>query len=122
MAGGRLKVHERRNEILRKLRNEGKVSVAQLSNSLRITPVTIRSDLTALEREGYLIRVQGGAVLVDRADENATSQEKTASPVWRRRRLSPNGWQTRFAMETRFLSIPEQPHNALPMHLGAEKA
>lgn len=76
MAGSKFKVRKRRNEILRKLREEGKVSVAQLSRNLDITPVTVRSDLTALEREGYLLRVQGGAVLIDRADENATVREK----------------------------------------------
>ena len=64
MAGSKLKIDIRRNKILRQLRAEGKVSVTQLSVDLCATPVTIRNDLTALERDGYLLRVQGGAVLL----------------------------------------------------------
>ena len=62
-----LKIDIRRNKILQQLRAEGIVSVSQLSEALDATTVTIRSDLTALEEEGYLVRVQGGAVLPSRA-------------------------------------------------------
>ena len=78
MAGSKLKIDNRRNKILQQLRAEGKVSVTELSRLLGTTPVTIRSDLTALEREGYLLRVQGGAVLVSRADEDGTVPEKSS--------------------------------------------
>ena len=57
-----LKIDIRRGKILERLKQDGTVSVAQLSQELGATPVTIRSDLDALEAEGYLIRVQGGAV------------------------------------------------------------
>ena len=76
MAGSKLKIDIRRNRILQQLRAEGKVSVTELSNLLAATPVTIRSDLNALERDGYLLRVQGGAVLISRSDENAAVPEK----------------------------------------------
>ena len=56
------KVHERRNLILEKLNRDGGVRVTQLSQELGATVVTIRHDLDALEQEGYLERVQGGAV------------------------------------------------------------
>lgn len=62
----KLKLDERREKILDILHQNGKVSVAAISRELRTTPVTIRSDLTALEQEGHLIRVQGGAVLPPR--------------------------------------------------------
>lgn len=62
-----LKIDIRRNKILQQLRTEGIVSVSQLSEMLDATTVTIRSDLTALEEEGYLVRVQGGAVLPSKA-------------------------------------------------------
>lgn len=61
-----LKIDIRRGKILQQLRADGIVSVSQLSEALDTTAVTIRSDLTALEEEGYLIRVQGGAVLPSR--------------------------------------------------------
>lgn len=64
MADGRLKIDIRRKKILEQLNRAGKVSVAELSAMLDVTPVTIRNDLTELEREGCLLRVQGGAVQV----------------------------------------------------------
>lgn len=56
------KIELRRSRILQTLRREGMVSVTRLSEDLGATAVTIRSDLAALEQEGYLMRVQGGAV------------------------------------------------------------
>ncbi len=64
MAVSKLKIDIRRNSILKTLRSEGKVSVLQLSQQFGTTPVTIRNDLSALERDGYLLRVQGGAVVL----------------------------------------------------------
>ena len=57
------KVRERYNYILEKLNREGSVRVSQLSQELGTTVVTIRHDLDALEQDGRLQRVQGGAVL-----------------------------------------------------------
>lgn len=62
MTDSRLKIDIRRKRILEQLRLEGKVSVSALCESLGVTPVTIRNDLTMLEQEGRLMRVQGGAV------------------------------------------------------------
>ena len=64
MAGNKLKIDIRRNKILEQLRADGKVSVAKLSAELGATQVTIRNDLDSLERDGYLVRIQGGAVCV----------------------------------------------------------
>lgn len=64
MAERNQKIELRRNRILQTLRREGLVSVSRLSSDLGATTVTIRSDLAALEQEGYLLRVQGGAVPV----------------------------------------------------------
>lgn len=63
MADRKLKIDIRRNQILQLLRKEGRVSVAELSQVLGATEVTIRNDLTALEQDGLLLRVQGGAIL-----------------------------------------------------------
>lgn len=62
MATSNLKIDIRRNKILDKLRRDGKVYVSELSELLGATPVTIRTDLAALENEGHLIRMSGGAV------------------------------------------------------------
>lgn len=70
MAESKLKIDVRRNRILEQLRSEGKVSVSQLAAELGATPVTIRNDLTALERDGYLVRMQGGAVISHRLENH----------------------------------------------------
>jgi DeoR/GlpR family transcriptional regulator of sugar metabolism len=59
---GELKIDARRKKILEVLRRDGQVRVAQLSETLGATVVTIRSDLDALEQDGYLERTQGGAI------------------------------------------------------------
>ena len=71
MAGGKLKIEIRRSKILKQLDLTGKVSVTDLSDLLGVTPVTVRSDLTELEQEGKLLRVQGGAIQVPVMGEGA---------------------------------------------------
>ena len=71
MAGSKMKIDMRRNRILELLRQRGRVNVLELSQLLGTTTVTIRNDLTVLEREGYLIRTQGGAVQIPRLEEDS---------------------------------------------------
>ena len=79
MAESKLKIDVRRNKILEQLRAEGKVSVSRLAAELGATPVTIRNDLTALERDGYLVRMQGGAVIAPRLENQlvGTAEDPT---------------------------------------------
>ncbi len=58
-----LKIDVRRRKIQDILAREGKVHVTQLSRELGASAVTIRNDLQKLEKDGYLERVTGGAVL-----------------------------------------------------------
>ncbi len=74
MAGTMLKIDIRRGKILDRLKQDGAVSVSQLAVQLGATPVTIRSDLDALEKDGYLLRVQGGAVLKQKSRETAIAR------------------------------------------------
>lgn len=78
MAESKLKIDVRRNKILEQLRAEGKVSVSRLAADLGATPVTIRNDLTALERDGYLVRMQGGAVASGRIQNDCTQTTEDA--------------------------------------------
>lgn len=64
-----MKIETRREKILRQLTLSGKISVSELSVLLGVTPVTIRSDLSDLEQEGKLLRVQGGAIPVPNGGE-----------------------------------------------------
>lgn len=59
---GELKLDMRRKRILELLSRDGQVFVSRLSAELHTSPVTIRGDLDALELDGYLERVQGGAI------------------------------------------------------------
>ncbi len=92
MAESKLKIDIRRNKILEELKREGRVYVSTLTESLGVTAVTVRSDLQALERDGYLIRMKGGAVYSSRNTDKpgipsslpipeAESKEKIASAV-----------------------------------------
>ena len=55
-------VEERRRVILEQLKDRGRVSVKDLSSLMKVSAVTIRQDLRALEEVGMLERTYGGAV------------------------------------------------------------
>lgn len=57
---------ERRKRILSSLQSEGSVQVDKISANLDVSLATVRRDLAALEKEGKLRRVYGGAVSIDR--------------------------------------------------------
>ncbi len=53
---------ERRARILEFLKGKGIVRVDELSNSLNVSVITIRRDLSSMEEEGLLERTHGGAI------------------------------------------------------------
>ena len=57
---------ERLQLILGRARADGRVDVAALATELDVTPETVRRDLNALERQGLVRRVHGGAIQVER--------------------------------------------------------
>ena len=65
MTDSTLKIDIRRNKILESVRQHKKVYVSDLARTLDVTPVTIRNDLAALESDGYIERINGGAILAD---------------------------------------------------------
>lgn len=66
--------HERRAVILRLLQQRGTIRSAELAEELQVTDETIRTDLVALQAQGLLKRVHGGAryILPQGGDEDAT--------------------------------------------------
>ena len=78
----------RQKEIERLLLAERKCAVEQLSRRFKVSEVTIRKDLAALEGRGALLRTHGGAVLAERpelviphlarAAENQAGKERMA--------------------------------------------
>ena len=55
-------LQERRNHILQKVTENGKVRVADLSRELNCSEVTIRNDIKNMDQQGLLQRTHGGAV------------------------------------------------------------
>ncbi len=55
---------QRRDHILERLRSDGRVDAMDIADALGVTGETIRKDLIALEHQGLLRRVHGGAVPV----------------------------------------------------------
>lgn len=70
---------KRQQEIIKLLQKDGHVTTAGLTDSLRVSPVTIRRDLKALEDRGVLRRSYGGATLV-RDDARAFGALGTLAP------------------------------------------
>ncbi len=56
-------ISERHEIILKKLKEQGKVNVQELSEELAVSEVTIRKDLRLLEDKNLLFRTHGGATL-----------------------------------------------------------
>lgn len=73
----------RRNGLLRLLSVRGFVRVADASDELGVSAVTIRSDLGVLERAGRAVRVHGGAMpveaLADRESPLAATRDRDAA-------------------------------------------
>jgi DeoR family fructose operon transcriptional repressor len=62
--GNKLLAAERRQELLNTVRTLGRLEVARAASELRTSTETIRKDLVALESQGLLRRVHGGALQV----------------------------------------------------------
>ena len=58
-----LLIEERRREITKILEAEGRVAVDDLVKRLKVSAVTLRSDLGHLAKQGLLVRSYGGAIL-----------------------------------------------------------
>ena len=55
--------NDRKQDILNVLYKSGRVSVKTLSKTLYVSEMTIRRDLTEMEKGGYIKRYRGGAIL-----------------------------------------------------------
>lgn len=53
----------RKEQIFEILKQKGKVTVSELASTLYVSEMTIRRDLASLEKDGFLKRYRGGAVL-----------------------------------------------------------
>lgn len=66
---------ERQQRLGQQVRQDGRLDVAAAAEEFAVAPETIRRDLAALERQGLVRRVYGGAILLERRDfEPAVNQ------------------------------------------------
>ena len=68
-------------QILDLIRVKQKVSVSELSRKFDVTGETIRRDLERLEREGYVARTYGGAVLIQQPPGHVNYTERAIQNV-----------------------------------------
>ncbi|GAB3292964.1 DeoR/GlpR family DNA-binding transcription regulator [Parasphingorhabdus pacifica] len=59
---------ERKQCLAQRARRDGRIDVMAAAGEFEVSPETIRRDLGALERQGLVRRVYGGAIPVDRLD------------------------------------------------------
>ena len=56
-------MNDRQKQILEIIKKDGSVSVSKLSKTLYVAEMTIRRDLSQMEKDGFLHRYRGGAVV-----------------------------------------------------------
>jgi DeoR/GlpR family transcriptional regulator of sugar metabolism len=72
----KMTIDQRQETIIGFLKNEGKISVEDLANRLKVSQVTLRKDLDALERRGLLERIHGSALFSQQSRFNIAFLEK----------------------------------------------
>jgi DeoR family transcriptional regulator of aga operon len=61
-SGNDMLIDERRNHLLNLIQRDGRILVAEISDALGISRITIRKDLDFLESKGLVLRTHGGAL------------------------------------------------------------
>jgi DeoR family fructose operon transcriptional repressor len=74
-----LYAYERRRWLVDQARQAGRIDVAEVARALTVAKETVRRDLTALESEGLLRRVHGGAIPVERLGFEGTLTLRNSS-------------------------------------------
>lgn len=78
---------ERVFQILEIIRSQQKVGVSELSRKFNVTGETIRRDLERLEKEGYIARTYGGAVLVQMPHGHVNYTERAVLNVEAKKKM-----------------------------------
>ena len=89
----------RRQSLIAAMRDAGSVTVGSLARQLQVSAVTIYRDLALLEGEGVIVRVQGGATLVEGDATRFTS-------IWQQRLRQRPQAKMAMAVEARELLAP----------------
>nr|WP_010614365.1 DeoR family transcriptional regulator [Actinomyces oris] len=94
-----MRIEDRHRQIVEQVRGAGRVLVTELAEHFDVTPETIRRDLTALDRNGALRKVHGGAIPAPALPETGVTQREqvqtpppsrpSPAPPWRGSHRSP---------------------------------
>jgi len=84
-------LEERRQEILRRVNELGRVSVGELSQQFNVSEVTIRADLQALADSNLVVRTHGGAVTASRALPDISLSSRLKQQVHEKDRIGEAG-------------------------------
>ena len=75
-----MRIEDRHRQIVEQVRGAGRVLVTELAEHFDVTPETIRRDLTALDRNGALRKVHGGAIPAPALPETGVTQREQVNP------------------------------------------
>ena len=84
---------ERRQKIMDILKKNKKVYVAKLAQEFGITEETVRRDLEKLENQNLLQRSYGGAVLMEKANEDLSFDQCSITHVAEKRKITEKAHQ-----------------------------
>ena len=76
-----MEAYPRRKSILALLKESGEVRIDDLVRRFGVSANSIRTDLTEMEETGRLRRIRGGAVAVERPDQEADPRAVLPAPV-----------------------------------------
>ncbi len=79
---------ERKEKILQLLREGSKLLVPELCNFFDVSPATIRNDLRDLEEHGKLKRTHGGAIPINKANFELSTQLKEIKNIDEKKRIA----------------------------------
>lgn len=93
---------ERRQIILDMVAEKGIVSIAELTERMHVSHMTIRRDLQKLEQQGAVIQVSGGVQSSTRVAHEPSHQIKSELATPQKRRLAnwPPAWYSQKAVST----------------------
>lgn len=72
---------ERQQSIIKLLKEERRLTVAELSARFGITPATVRRQLNMMEKKGLLMRTHGGAICIEDENQEHSLEAKSVSHV-----------------------------------------
>lgn len=99
---------ERRQIILEMVAEKGIVSIAELTDRMNVSHMTIRRDLQKLEQQGAVVLVSGGVQSPGRVAHEPSHQVKTALAMTQKRLLA--SWrQVLFSRDVVSIWMQERP-------------